>query len=461
MSVRTKTIATLGPASEAPGILEDMVRAGADIVRLNLAHGTSADHARWLRRVRAAERRTGRSLGVLADLPGPKIRLGDLGEGRTLVTGERVRLVIAAAVPPPNLPVRWAGLLGAVRPGHRVYLADGAVRLRTRAVDRGAVDAEVEAGGFLRSRAGVNLPDGNPRLRSFTARDRSLLAALPAGVDFVGLSFVGGPGDVERLRACLRRRPRPPLIVAKIERRAALDRLEAIVRAADAVMVARGDLGVEVDFAEIPALQRRIVETAERLGRPAIVATQVLESMLRAPRPTRAEATDVANAVLEGADAILLSGETSIGQHPVAAVRALNDVMRTTEARLDRRPAPVPSTEEDRLALEARHLAERIGARRIAVPSVSGETAVRVARARGAVPVTALVEDPRLLRRLALHGGLDALRVPRLPRGRPDYRLFDRVLRRAHGLRPGDRVVFFGRFPSPRGPHWFLESVPQ
>jgi pyruvate kinase len=459
MIARTKIIVTLGPASEGPGVLEDLLRAGADIVRLNLAHGTTADHLRGVRRVRAAERALGRPVGLLVDLPGPKIRLGELGPtGRTLRRGERVRLVTAPGFP-NELPVRHRTLAKDVSPGHRIHLADGAVRLRARAVRGGAVEAVVETPGFLRSNAGVNLIDGSPALKAFTSRDRALLdAVLPLGVDFVGVSFVEGAADLVRVRSFLR--GRPVSLVAKIERRAAVDALEPIVRAADAVMVARGDLGVELDFSDIPAVQRRIVETAERWGRPAIVATQVLESMIQNPRPTRAEATDVANAVLEGADALMLSGETSIGRHPREAVHALNEVILKTEARPHRRPDPAPNTEADRLALQARHLAELIEARAIVVPSVTGETAVRVARTRGPVPVIALVHDAGLQRRLTVHGGLESHRVRRLPAGRPSYTPFSAALEGAFDFRKGHTVVFFGRFRSPPGVHWFLETIP-
>ncbi len=399
----TKLACTIGPASVDR--VDELVEAGMDVARINFSHGTPERHAQTARQVRQVAANAGRRVALMTDLAGPKIRLGDVPGGRLeLAAGERI--VLGAG----GTPVSYAALARDVRPGDRVLLADGAAELRV--VEAGdAVVAEVIRGGEIRSRAGVNVPAERLSTPSLTERDRAdVPRALELGVDYVAQSFVRRASDVEELRSLLGRDG--PRIVAKIETRPAVDDYDAICEAADAVMIARGDLGVELPYERVPILQKQLLRHALDRGVPAIVATQMLESMVSAPRPTRAEASDVANAIFDGADAIMLSGETAIGQFPVLAAQAAVRVAELCET--DGRaylPSGAPAaarTDADALAVAAVALAHAdADVAAIACYTRSGRTARLLAALRPHVPILAFSPDPRVVDQLALVRGVE------------------------------------------------------
>ena len=343
--VRTRIVCTIGPASRAPATMAAMIEAGMNVARLNFAHGTFDEHAAIIADVRAAARATGRRVAILADLPGPKLRIGRLAEqpvelerGRefTLEVGEFTGDATRASTTFERLPQ-------AVKPGDTIFLNDGLVQLVVKAVQGAAVRCEVAVGGALLSNKGINLPDVDLGIGAFTERDRKCLAvALAHGVDAVSQSFVQDADDIRAVREAARSAGRELPVFAKIERAQALRRIDAILAAADGVMVARGDLGVEIPIESIAAAQKQLLEKANRLAKPAITATQMLLSMVENRRPTRAEVTDVANAILDGTDCVMLSEESAIGAHPVEAVQMLSRIAKVTEAHLRPRLEPEP-----------------------------------------------------------------------------------------------------------------------
>ncbi|MFM7138575.1 MAG: pyruvate kinase, partial [Planctomycetota bacterium] len=332
--VRTKIVATLGPASRPEEAIRGLVEAGVDVFRLNMAHGSVEEHAESLARIRRVSEALARPVGVLADLAGPKIRLGELPSGAIdLAEGEHVTFVRGTeGRGPGQFTVTYEPLVDELSPGDSVMLADGTISLVVTERNADHVRCRVVQGGTVRSRQGVNLPGVRLSVAAMSQADwRHAEWAAAAGIDFVSLSFVRSAVEVKLLKELLRTRGSLARVVAKIEKREAIDNLESIVEAADAVMVARGDLGVETDVASMPMVQKRIIRACQRYQKPVIVATQMLDSMQHARRPTRAEATDVANAILDGADACMLSGETAIGAHPRLAVEMMRRIASATE----------------------------------------------------------------------------------------------------------------------------------
>ncbi len=409
---RTKIICTLGPATDAPGVLEKMVGAGMDVARINASHGVHQDHQRRIEQVRRVSRSMGQPVAVLIDLPGPKFRLGHLpGGAHELHPGERVQLA-GSGTGPTVLPVGQRHLLRAMQPGELVYLADGTVRLRVVKVTEQRVECETIVGGTVRSGAGINLPESNLGAVVPTEADRHHIAfACAMGADWLGVSFVQSATDLKRVRRLLSG-GKQPLVMAKIEKRPALAELDAIVSGADGVMVARGDLGVETDLAEIALWQKRIIAVANRHARPVVTATQMLESMVTQEQPTRAEVTDVANAVLDGTDAVMLSAETAIGRHPASAVEVLQRVLTATEtefsARLahDRLQAVERTTSEDALNVVTCQLAARLEAKAILVMDGEVDIAQAIARYRPRGPVIVLTSPAQIVGKLALVWGV-------------------------------------------------------
>jgi pyruvate kinase len=405
---RTKIVATLGPASADPAMIARLFHAGADVFRLNFSHGSHDDHALNIATVRALEEATGRPIGLLADVQGPKLRIGRFGGGRVhLSPGQDFRLDLDASpggarrvqLPHPEI-IAVAG------PGTSLLLDDGKLRLRVARNRGDHLECEVITGGALSDRKGVNVPDILLQIPALTVKDRADLAfALDHGVDFIGLSFVQRPEDVAEARDIAAGRA---WIVAKIEKPQALDQLDAILDLADAAMVARGDLGVELPPEEVPLAQKRIVRAMRARGKPVIVATQMLESMINAPAPTRAEASDVAGAVFDGADAVMLSAETAAGQYPVEAVDMMDRIITRVERDEDWRrltDAGCPAAPAS-IAAAASQVARTIGARAIAAFTASGNTALRIARERPVPPVIGIVPDAGVARRLSLAWGV-------------------------------------------------------
>jgi pyruvate kinase len=414
---RTKIVCTLGPATDAPGMLEKLARAGMDVARINFSHGSDEEHARRIAHVREVSRSLHTPLAILADLPGPKFRIGEIPEGaRGLHEGTRLSLVAAPGAA-DALPVRNRALLDALRPGENVYLADGAIELRVLASEADRVECEVVVGGTVRSGSGINVPESDLAGLVPTEQDRIKLAfAASQGIDWIGVSFVQSAEDLARVRACLPAEG-APLLVAKIEKRRALASLDDIVNAADGIMVARGDLGVETDLAEIPLVQKRIIATSNARARPVITATQMLESMVEHDHPTRAEVTDVANAVLDGTDAVMLSAESAIGRNPAAAVHILQRVIAATEAQYAERistsrlQAGGAVMTDEALAFSACQLARQVDARAIITHVRTVSEAAAIARFRPLAPILALSQSEDVCRSLALVSGVSPLPV--------------------------------------------------
>ena len=454
-----KLVCTLGPATESGDSVRALADAGCDVFRVNFSHGDPEDHAKRVQVVRSVCDELGSDLAVMADLPGPKIRLGELiTEPLALSTGSRFALRAGGgrggtggAGGAGGASVTYDGLARDVRPGDRILLADGAVELIVRDAQDDDVVTEVVRGGSIRSRAGVNLPAERLALPAITDRDReALAAALDLGVDLVAQSFVRSAADVAALRAEMGARAVP--IVAKIETRPAVEDIGKVLEEADAVMVARGDLGVELPMEEIPMVQKEILLAARGAARPAIVATQMLESMTRAPRPTRAEATDVANAVLDGADAIMLSAETAIGEFPVEAAAAAVRIAGVAEERGSRFRVGRPSCTHADEGAAAAHAASQIAGDVPHVVAVScftrtGRTAAFLSSERPPVPIYAFAPDPAVRRALAIRWG-----VRPLPAAVPDdtddmIALMDAGLRAAGVATDGKLVVLVAASP--------------
>jgi pyruvate kinase len=415
---RTKIIATVGPASWEPAVLEQLVAAGADVFRLNFSHAGPERQAETIATIRAAAERVGHEVAILGDLPGTKLRIGSLRDDVTeLETGMHVTLTPEQVEGDQRtIPVPWSGVSN-LREDQVVYLADGSIRLRVGAAEDSGVGAEVEVGGTLSSHKGMNIPGGAP-LPAATAVDLDWVDfAASNGVDILAVSFVSSPEDLEPVSERLERLGADIPLVAKIERQQAAENVEAIVEAATGgIMVARGDLGIELPLAQVPIVQKRLIRAAGRRSKAAITATQMLASMVTARRPTRAEVTDVANAIYDGTDAVMLSEETAVGQHPVEAVRVMDQIARATEPDLPygewlfRRTDQATQDVADSVAQSAVGAVYRLGLKALVVPTTSGRTARLVSAHRPDVPVLAISPRIETVRRLNLLFGVTAAR---------------------------------------------------
>jgi pyruvate kinase len=450
---RTKVVATLGPASSSPEMIERLFRAGADVFRLNFSHGSHADHAERIETIRALEGKVGRPVGILADVQGPKLRVGRFGGGRVqLQTGQPFRLDLN---PTPGdvrrVQLPHPEIINAARIGTTLLLDDGKLRLRVTRVREDHLETEVVVGGPLSDRKGVNVPDVALPIPALTEKDRQDLAfALDHGIEYVGLSFVQRPEDVAEAREITDGRA---WIMVKMEKPQAVENLDAILALADCMMVARGDLGVELPPEEVPLIQKRLVRAARAAGKPVVVATQMLESMIAAPAPTRAEASDVATAVFDGADAVMLSAETAAGSYPWEAVNMMDRILARVEqdggwrALTDAaRPEPEP-TSAGAIAAAARQVAHTIEAEAIATFTSTGSTTLRMARERPDCPILGLTASEASARRLAVVWGVHPVLSPE-PSTMSD--MVTRALRAAQSegfAKPGDEVVVTAGVP--------------
>lgn len=410
---KTKIVCTIGPATSSPHMLEGLIKAGLDVARLNFSHGDHASHRRTIADLRQASAQAGRQVGILQDLSGPKIRLGLLDGEVELEAGQEVTLVEGETAPAGSLPVNHEYFYEDVNQGDRILLADGLVEMSVIAKRDHTVVCKVVAGGVLSSHKGVNLPTSHLRTAAFTEKDRADLAmGLAEGVDFVAMSFVRHEDDLAPLLEIINQHRPRPMLIAKIEKPGALDRLNQILAVVDGVMVARGDLGVEMPLEEVPLIQKRIIKAARQAGKPVITATQMLRSMMESPRPTRAEVTDVANAILDGTDAVMLSDETAVGSFPLEAVEVLGRVAGVTEKALLglsflKEPlSELLSSTSAAISRAACWLAHDLQAKAIVASTTSGGTARLVARYRIAAPVVGLSADPATCRQLNLSWGV-------------------------------------------------------
>src|SRR4051794_11658918 len=465
---RTKIVATLGPAWEQRAQMTALLEAGVDVVRINASHGTPEIRARWIHQLRNVLEGRRQAAAVLLDLQGPRIRIGDLDTPRKLAPGQRVVFAPEDGASAEEIPTTYDNLARDVRVGSRILLDDGLLALEVRRVRAERVQAVVHYGGELKAHKGMNLPGIEVSAPALTEKDiEDVEQARELGVDYIALSFVRRQEDLEQLRGLV---PRGVKLVAKIEKDTALKNLCGILDASDAIMVARGDLGVELPFEEIPLIQKQIIREASLHGKPVITATQMLESMIHAPRPTRAEASDVANAILDGTDAVMLSAETAVGQYPLEAVQAMDRIAREMESQRQARGATIdaalgrrsseqealrhhqtaaggPIRTEDAIAVAVCAAAEMLSAPLIVCFTSSGFTARKVATCRPTVPVFACTPEPETFRQLALVWGV----TPVLTAHSNDY---DGMLKAArqqilerHLAQPGERVVVTAGVP--------------
>lgn len=452
---RTKIVCTIGPATSTADQIRRLILAGMDVARLNFSHGDHESHGESLRLIRQISKDLGKEIGILQDLGGPKIRIGKLPvKERELQAGEKVVLSPASTLDLSIIPVNYPYIVEDVAVGDRILFADGLVELKVQEKKKDGVICEVVLGGIVQSHKGVNLPSSNIRTPAFTEKDRDdLVFGLEQGVDFVALSFVRHEHDLEPVQEILDQKASRPLFIAKIEKPQAIQRLEEILARVDGVMVARGDLGVETPLEEVPIIQKRIIQRARQSGKPVITATQMLQSMVSSPRPTRAEATDVANAIFDGTDALMLSEETAMGTYPIEAVEMMDRIARATEPYLKEtdflnEPMPellpmIPSS----ISRAACRMAEDLHAAAIVAGTSSGSTARLVARFRPPCPVVGLTPNTQTQRQLTLSWGvIPALVAPFSDTeqmfGLAEFWVLDQGL-----ARQGDRVIVTAGVP--------------
>ena len=443
---RTKIVATIGPASCTPEVIGDLLAAGVDGARLNMSHGTREDHAQLARHVREAEQAAGRAVALIADLQGPKIRVGDLPGPVELVRGEQVVVAGEDAARDGDLPVSPSVIGSVLSPGKDVLIDDGHVRLTVQTVEQGRARCDVIVGGTVTSHKGVNLPGIALPIPSLTRKDiDDLNFALDIGADFVALSFVRSGADVRALRTLIEAAGSAAYVIAKIEKAEAVAALDAILDESHAVMVARGDLGVEIGAADVPLLQKRIIHKALERGKPVITATQMLESMLHSPEPTRAEASDVANAILDGTSAVMLSGETAMGEYPIESIRIMDRIALAVEPNLDYRHE-IPEAHEEptigqAMSNAACDIAEALAAKAIVVPTFTGRTASAVARLRPRRPIIGCTHHTYSLRHMALEWGVTPMPIPEASDVEDIWGRSLEAARNSGLVEPGDRVV--------------------
>jgi pyruvate kinase len=453
---RTKIICTIGPATRAAAVIERLIKSGMDIARFNLSHGTLSEHARSIQTVRKLSQRAGKDVAILIDLPGPKYRIGKLKDGQaTLRKGTRVILTTRQADGDSSLlPVNLPNLPQDVKAGDTILLDDGAMELRVRSIDDTEIKCQVTVGGLLLQGRGLVIPGRHISVPFITEPLREgITFATKQQADYVALSFVTGARDISDVRSRLRDDSSDIPVIAKIERGEAIKNFDKILSASDGIMVARGDLGVEIPLERVPLVQKEIIQKCNRAGKPVITATEMLESMIHSMRPTRAETSDVANAIFDGTDAIMLSAETSIGSYPVQSVRTMAKIAREVEKELPyeqiltKRGNWLERTSDELISYNACYTAHRLGATAIVAFTQSGSTAGRVSKCRPRIPVLAITSSRTTSRRLLIRWGVYPLQVAE-PSSVDELFTTGARLARDLGLaRPGDLIVITGGIP--------------
>ncbi|MGQ9829168.1 MAG: pyruvate kinase [Roseiflexus sp.] len=456
---RTKIIATIGPASSAPDVIERLLNAGTDVARLNFSHGTHEEHARRIQTLREVAARKGRPLALLQDLQGPKIRTGSLTNHTPVMLQSGARFIITTRDVPGTasmVSTTYAALPRDVRPGDRILISDGLIETRVVRVCGNDVETEIVVGGELRENQGINLPGVEVSAPALTDKDRrDLLFGLAHGVDYVALSFVRRASDLVEIKAHIAAGGGSTPVIAKIEKPEALREFEAILEAADGIMVARGDLGVEMPPEQVPIVQKQVIEAANTVGKPVITATQMLDSMIRNPRPTRAEASDVANAIIDGTDAVMLSGETATGAYPVEAVQMIVRIAEVTESsgrRGDHNHAMIWRFDEQpnvaaAISSAVHAIVQALPVTAIVAFTMSGSTARLVARHRPKTPIFALTPSEVVYRQLGLVWGITPILCPYIDRLDDLEDAVRNVLIGQGYARPGDQIVMTGGHP--------------
>jgi pyruvate kinase len=450
---RAKIVCTLGPATSTPEKVRELVNAGMNVARLNLSHGSYDDHERVYRMVREASDESGRAVGILVDLQGPKIRLGKFADGAVDVDeGDEFTITTRDVEGNGSMcSTTYKGLCGDVTAGDTILIDDGNVRLTATDVSSSDVRTKVEVGGRLSDNKGINLPGVAVSVPALSDKDiEDLRWALHLRADMVALSFVRSADDVKDVRAVMLEEGELLPVIAKIEKPQAIAHMDEIVDAFDGVMVARGDLGVEMPLEDVPFLQKQLIDAARRNAKPAIVATQMLESMISSPRPTRAEASDVANAVLDGADSVMLSGETSVGSYPIEAVETMARIIESTEDHGLARMAAInwqPHTRGGIIAKAAAEVAERVGARYLVAFSQSGDTARRLSRYRSVIPVLCFTPEPPVRSQLSMTWGIETFLGPLVEHTDEMVMQVDKALLDSGRCEEGDLVVIVAGSP--------------
>lgn len=445
---KTKIVCTIGPASDSARMLERLMRAGMNVARLNFSHGSYESHKKNLMRIRRTSAKLKRPVAIMQDLCGPKIRTGEIkGEGIPVRAGESVMLCGKRSKKTGVVPVNYPRLAKDVAPADLILLADGSIELKVVKIEGGMVQCKVITGGVIGSHKGVNIPSENLSISGLTAKDKKDLEfAINENVDFVALSFVRSPRDVEQVKRILSRHGKKLPVIAKIEKPQALECIDRIIEVADGLMVARGDLGVEIPLERVPGVQKMLIRKANQAGKPVITATQMLESMVARPRPTRAEVTDVANAIWEGTDAVMLSEETATGRYPIETVKIMDRIARRVETEMaETAPLhePFPSVDPipDSISYSAYLMAEEMPIKAIVTPTRSGATTRRISRYRPDPPIIALTHLPKTQRRLCLTWGAIPVLTPEL---KNPADITDAALSWAKGtmhLKKGDHII--------------------
>ncbi len=455
---RAKIVCTLGPATSSERRIRELVYAGMDVARLNMSHGTHAEHAEAYRLVRAAADASGHGVGIFADLQGPKIRMQTFAEGSAVLERGQQWTITTREVPGDAkvAGTTYQGLPGDVHPGDPILIDDGKIRLRVTEVTDTDVVTEVLVGGKVSNHKGINLPGVAVSVPALSEKDEAdLRFALSLSVDFIALSFVRDANDAEQVRRVMRDVGCHLPVIAKIEKPQAIDNLDAVIEAFDGFMVARGDLGVECPLEEVPFLQKQVIEKARLNAKPVIVATQMLESMITNPAPTRAEASDVANAVLDGADAVMLSGETSVGEYPIHTVETMARIITATEAHALEQHAFGhfeeidwdPRTRGGVIAKAAEEVADRVKAKYVVAFTQSGDSARRLARLRSAIPTLAFTPEARVRSQLSLSWGVETFKTVSVDHTDEMVRQVDEQLLQIGRVQEGDLVVIVAGSP--------------
>jgi pyruvate kinase len=454
---RTKIVATIGPASQDEETLRKMIRAGMNIARLNFSHGDHEIHAATAQRLRKLSRRLGVPLAIMQDLQGVKIRTGDFSAPVTIMPGEQITLSTSPDPPAGYIPVDFPKLHNYLKPSDTILLDDGNMELTTDRIEGQNIHATVIIGGLLKPNKGINLPGTNLDIPGFTEKDEEdLLFGLELGIDAVAVSFVRTADDIARVKRAIARTAKPehhPIIIAKLERPEALDNLDAIIEISDGVMVARGDLGVELSPEAVPIIQKQIIEKANLAKKTVITATQMLESMMHNPRPTRAEATDVANAIFDGTDAVMLSGETAVGEYPVQTIDMMISIIQKSEQQLKKwgRWHGTPSEEyiDDAIAITcaARELAHDLNVSAVVVFTQSGRTARFMSKANPRVPIIGFTPRENTYNRMAFYWGVFPYMISMANSMEEMLAHVDSAMVAATPINPGQQVVVISGFP--------------
>jgi len=458
MERRGKIVATLGPASLEEHVLQELLQSGMNIARLNFSHGSYSDHKKAIDTLRKLAHRLGQPIGILQDLQGPKIRVGKLPpKGIKFTEGQEVVLTTKEKPAPGEIPVDFPDLPHLIKPGKRILLDDGNLELVATKIEGQDVMATVKLSGILKSNKGINLPGTHLSIPGFTEKDEEdLIFGLQQSIDAVAISFVRTPQDVARVRQAISRHAPDKIdipIIAKLERPEALDNLEEIIDLADGVMVARGDLGVEMPPEIVPIAQKRIIEMANKKGKSVITATQMLDSMISNPRPTRAEASDVANAIFDGTDAVMLSGETAMGKYPVEAVKIMDAIIRESEANIKDwghwkgTPSATAGDDATSITRAARELAHDLNVAAIVVFTQTGRTARLMSKALPRVPILGFTPDERAYHRMAFYWGVFPYLVPNASSLEEMLAHVDTAMVASTPIKPGQQVVVISGFP--------------